>query len=50
MQLSSRLILNADLADTLREGSELPLRDVLEDLGSALIASVGVDLKERFDF
>lgn len=50
VELSSALVLNADVADALGEGRDLARVDVLEDLGSARIARVGVDLEEGLDF
>lgn len=50
MELSSALVLHADIADALGKGCDLARVDVLEDLGSARIARVGVDLEEGLDF
>jgi hypothetical protein len=50
VQLASTVVHNADLADALGEGCNLPLVDVLKDLGSTGIASIRVDLQERLDF
>lgn len=49
MQLSSRVVKLALLTDALVQRRKLPLVDILEQLVSAGIAGVGVDLEQRLD-
>lgn len=50
VELSSTPVLFTHFTDARVERGDLPPFDVLEDFGSARIASVRVDLEEGFDF